>query len=84
MPLIYPNNLDLLCRFLPPVPPLSCSSSSSSLLTNTTEDTTGIIIPSVFVSRASYLTLRDLLVNHTVKGEPGLRVEIGEASDDGR
>lgn len=53
-------------------------------LANITEDTTGIIIPSVFVSRASYLILRDLLSNHTVKGKPGLKVEIGEASDDGR
>ncbi|KAL1412577.1 hypothetical protein Q8F55_000324 [Vanrija albida] len=47
------------------------------------EDTTGIIIPSVFVSRASYLTLRDLLANHTVHGHPGLHVELGEATDDG-
>ncbi|BEI81015.1 hypothetical protein CcaverHIS002_0201750 [Cutaneotrichosporon cavernicola] len=47
------------------------------------EDTSGIIIPSVFVSRASYLIIRDLLSNHTVKGKPGLEVEVGEASDDG-
>jgi hypothetical protein len=47
------------------------------------EDTSGIIIPSVFVSRASYLILRDLLANHTVKGKPGIRIEVGEASDDG-
>lgn len=43
------------------------------------EDTTNIIIPSVFVSRASYLTLRDMLNNHTK-----LRVEVGEADDDGK
>lgn len=44
------------------------------------EDTTGIIIPSVFVSRASYLTLRDLLSNHS----SGLYVELGEPADDGK
>lgn len=43
------------------------------------EDTTNIIIPSVFVSRASYLALRDMLNNHTE-----LRVEVGEADDDGK
>lgn len=43
------------------------------------EDTTNIIIPSVFVSRASYLTLRDMLSNHTK-----LKVEVGEADDDGK
>ncbi|GMK56341.1 hypothetical protein CspeluHIS016_0301810 [Cutaneotrichosporon spelunceum] len=47
------------------------------------EDTSGIIIPSVFVSRASYLTLRDLLSNHTVEGKPGMNIEVGEGSDDG-
>lgn len=48
------------------------------------EDTSGVIIPSVFVSRASYLALRDLLANHTIDGRPGLRVEVGEAADDGK
>lgn len=43
------------------------------------EDTSNIIIPSVFVSRASYLTLRDMLNNHTK-----LRVEVGEADDEGK
>lgn len=43
------------------------------------EDTTNIIIPSVFVSRASYLTLRDMLTNNTT-----LKVEVGEADDDGK
>lgn len=43
------------------------------------EDTTNIIIPSVFVSRASYLTLRDMLQTYKE-----LRVEVGEAEDDGK
>jgi len=48
------------------------------------EDTSGIIIPSIFVSRASYLLLRDLLKNQTVDGRSGVKVEIGPAEDDGR
>lgn len=50
------------------------------------EDTTGIIIPSVFVSRASYLLLRDLFAdpNNTIGGRPGLKVDISAADDDGR
>lgn len=43
------------------------------------EDTSSIIIPSVFVSRASYLTLRDMLRDHTK-----LRVMVGEGDDDGK
>jgi hypothetical protein len=50
------------------------------------EDTSGISIPSVFVSRASYLLLRDLLRNQTVTvGERhGVKIDIGPAEDDGR
>lgn len=50
-----------------------------------TEDTDAIFIPSVFVSRASYLALRDMLDNGTTsgKGYEGLWIEIGEGQDDG-
>lgn len=64
--------------------PLAHSAIPTLSPPNATEDTTGIIIPSVFVSRASYLILRDLLSNHSVEGKPGLLVDLGEASDDGR
>jgi hypothetical protein len=42
-------------------------------------DTSDVIIPSVFVSRASYLLLRDLLLNQT-----RVPVDIGPADDDGK
>ena len=50
------------------------------------EDTDSIYIPSVFVSRVSYLGLRDLLANHTDSGRPerdGLWIEISEGMDEG-
>jgi hypothetical protein len=50
------------------------------------EDTESVHIPSVFVSRSSYLLLRDLLVNQTDSGRPegpGLWIEIGSGADEG-
>lgn len=49
------------------------------------EETDSIFIPSVFVSRASYLFLRDLLANGTESGlsDSGLWLEIGRGSDEG-
>ncbi|EIW71441.1 hypothetical protein TREMEDRAFT_73304 [Tremella mesenterica DSM 1558] len=50
------------------------------------EDTMGIYIPSVFVSRASFLLFRDLLSNGTNSGRSegkGLWIEISEGSDEG-
>ncbi|KAK8849802.1 hypothetical protein IAR55_005138 [Kwoniella newhampshirensis] len=50
------------------------------------EDTDEIFIPSVFVSRASYLFLRDLLANGTDSGRPegpGIWIDIGQGSDEG-
>lgn len=50
------------------------------------EDTDNIFIPSVFVSRASYLLLLDMLVNATDSGRSegkGLWVEISHGSDEG-
>ncbi|WWC73851.1 uncharacterized protein I206_107823 [Kwoniella pini CBS 10737] len=49
------------------------------------EDTDTIFIPSVFVSRASYLILRDLLLNHTSSGmqeREGLWVDLSQGSDE--
>ncbi|ODN85017.1 hypothetical protein L202_00848 [Cryptococcus amylolentus CBS 6039] len=48
------------------------------------EDTAGIHVPSVFVSRASYLDLRDMLWKHVDSGiGKGLWIDIGEGSDEG-
>ncbi|WVO15016.1 hypothetical protein L204_102659 [Cryptococcus depauperatus] len=50
------------------------------------EDTDDVFIPSVFVSRASFLLLRDLLANHTDSryGEDkGLWVDVSESTDEG-
>ena len=50
------------------------------------EDTDSIFIPSVFVSRASYLGLMDMLGNGTDTGRPegeGLWVDLSEGSDEG-
>ncbi|WWC66042.1 uncharacterized protein I303_108664 [Kwoniella dejecticola CBS 10117] len=49
------------------------------------EDTETIFIPSVFVSRASYLALKDLLANHTSSGmqeREGLWVDLSQGSDE--
>ncbi|WRT69858.1 uncharacterized protein IL334_006849 [Kwoniella shivajii] len=49
------------------------------------EDTESIFIPSVFVSRASYLVLRDLLANGTSSGKDGrdgLWVDLSQGSDE--
>ncbi|WWC95673.1 hypothetical protein V866_002538 [Kwoniella sp. B9012] len=49
------------------------------------EDTDSIFIPSVFVSRASYLALRDLLANGTSSGKQereGLWVDLSQGSDE--
>lgn len=50
-----------------------------------TKETEGIFIPSVFVSRASFLLLRDLLANETSTGreQAGLWIEMSEGSDEG-
>lgn len=50
-----------------------------------TEDTMGIFIPSVFVSRSSFLLFRDLLGNGTDSRRPdgrGLWIEISEGQDE--
>ncbi|ORY34630.1 hypothetical protein BCR39DRAFT_513675 [Naematelia encephala] len=50
------------------------------------DDTDSIFIPSVFVSRASYLELLGLFANHTDSGRTegkGLWVELGEGADEG-
>jgi hypothetical protein len=49
------------------------------------EDTEAIFIPSVFVSRASYLDLRDMLSNGTVSEGygGGLWVHLGQGADEG-
>ncbi|ORX37580.1 hypothetical protein BD324DRAFT_622508 [Kockovaella imperatae] len=48
------------------------------------EDTYDIYIPSVFVSRASYLFLMDIFQNQTSHGfSKGIRVEISEGADEG-
>lgn len=56
------------------------------LLTFLVEDTDSLYIPAVFVSRASYLGLRDLLVNQTGSKSPGqgLYIDISEGSDEGK
>ncbi|OCF39663.1 hypothetical protein I317_06518 [Kwoniella heveanensis CBS 569] len=49
------------------------------------EDTDTISIPSVFISRASFLLLRDLLNNQTDSGRadgPGLWIDLSEGSDE--
>ncbi|WVW87096.1 hypothetical protein I302_109153 [Kwoniella bestiolae CBS 10118] len=49
------------------------------------EDTDSIFIPSVFVSRASYLALRDLLANGTSSGKQereGLWIDLSQGSDE--
>ncbi|WVQ95891.1 hypothetical protein IAU59_002990 [Kwoniella sp. CBS 9459] len=49
------------------------------------EDTDSISIPSVFISRASFLLLRDLLNNQTDSGRidgPGLWIDLSEGSDE--
>jgi hypothetical protein len=50
------------------------------------DDTEEIYIPSVFVSRASFLILRDMIANGTSSGHsegPGLWVELSQGSDEG-
>ncbi|OXG36168.1 hypothetical protein C359_01562 [Cryptococcus neoformans Bt120] len=49
------------------------------------QDTDSLYIPAVFVSRASYLGLRDLLANQTGSKSPGqgLYIDISEGSDEG-
>jgi hypothetical protein len=50
------------------------------------DDTEEIYIPSVFVSRASFLILRDKIANGTSSGHsegPGLWVELSQGSDEG-
>ncbi|XAO22033.1 hypothetical protein I312_100796 [Cryptococcus bacillisporus CA1280] len=49
------------------------------------DDTDSLYIPAVFVSRASYLGLRDLLANQTDSKNPGqgLYIDITEGSDEG-
>lgn len=50
------------------------------------DDTEEIFIPSVFVSRASFLVLRDMIANGTSSGHsegPGLWVELSQGSDEG-
>lgn len=48
------------------------------------EDTDNIFIPSVFVSRASYLLLRDMLArgNDSGRAEAGLWIELGRGEQD--
>lgn len=50
------------------------------------DDTDSLYIPAVFVSRASYLGLRDLLANQTDSKNPGqgLYIDITEGSDEGK
>lgn len=63
---------------------LLCASTKMRLLIMT-EDTENIFIPSVFVSRASYLLLRDVLArqaeNHP--GSSGLWIDLGEGEQEG-
>lgn len=49
------------------------------------QETDSLYIPAVFVSRASYLGLRDLLANQTGSKSPGqgLYIDISEGSDEG-
>lgn len=50
------------------------------------EDTDSLYIPAVFVSRASYLGLRDMLANQADSKNPGqgLYIDITEGSDEGK
>jgi hypothetical protein len=49
------------------------------------EDTENIFIPSVFVSRASYLLLRDVLVRHKESHRDGSGpwIDLGEGEQEG-
>ena len=48
------------------------------------KDTDSIFIPSVYIARASFLALRDMLESRIITGDSeGLWIEIGEAEDEG-
>jgi len=55
-------------------------------IANEVEDTDNIFIPSVFVSRASYLLLRDMLHRGSDSGreQAGLWIELGQGEQEGR
>ena len=65
-------------------PGTSISSWWVTVLTGT-EDTDNIFLPSVFVSRASYLLLRDVLARHqeSHRGSAGPWIDLGEGEQEG-